>query len=451
MQANDTAFVIGVFRSGTSLLSLILNQNPKLALMYECDIWNFPRLLMKLRFQRDWTERIEFYNQALSRHRLVTDGNLSALHNLHAPQDLYRAYGALKGATVTGEKSPFFCNRLEQLHREYPGAAFIFVWRNPTEVYRSVLMAGQTSRFFSRPGMLSRMIYLQEQAIRQVLQIEKAGARIFHVDYANLVDDTERVCRDICAFLGVPYDPRMLQLEKADRSAIFNSPHHHFLHRGIIERQKYDRELVAPKFQKKLGRFRRRWEGLQSKWITPSDSQDQSRPGKWEMAYHNLVGAWLVSYDSIVRAGFEFMPLPWLRVYRLLKNWLVNPPSGAADEKTSMVKDFKQNWLTILTATVLLAVVVFAHMHANPHLMFILFYGSPAALVALVVNARWATVFVVLATVITPIVQYDGDPDFRSTFVIVWNFFNRLFLLEIIVLVLSRIRLELVRVSHHAK
>jgi fumarate reductase subunit D len=145
------------------------------------------------------------------------------------------------------------------------------------------------------------------------------------------------------------------------------------------------------------------------------------------------------------------MPLPWLRVYRLLKNWLVNPPSGTVDEKTSMVRDFKQNWLTILTATGLLAVVVFAHMHANPHLMFILFYGSPAALVALVVNARWATVFVVLATVITPIVQYDGDPDFRSTFVIVWNFFNRLFLLEIIVLVLSRIRLELVRVSHHAK
>jgi hypothetical protein len=352
---------------------------------------------------------------------------------------------------VTGEKSPFFCNRLEQLHHEYPGAAFIFVWRNPAEVYRSVLKAGQTSRFFGRPGMLSRMIYLQEQAIRQVLLIEKAGARIFHVDYANLVDDTEKVCRAICAFLGVPYDPCMLQLEKADRSAIFSSPHHQFLHRGVIERQKYDRELVAPKVLKKLGRFRRRWEALQSKWITPSDSQDQSLPGKCEMAYHNLVGAWLVKYDSIVRAGFEFMPLPWLRVYRLLKNWLVNPPSGVADEKTSMVRDFKQNWLTILTATGLLAVVVFAHMHANPHLMFILFYGSPAALVALVVNARWATVFVVLATVITPIVQYDGDPDFRSTFVIVWNFFNRLFLLEIIVLVLSRIRLELVRVSHHAK
>jgi hypothetical protein len=51
MQGSDTAFVIGVFRSGTSLSSLILNQNPKVALMYECDLWNFPRPLAKFRFR----------------------------------------------------------------------------------------------------------------------------------------------------------------------------------------------------------------------------------------------------------------------------------------------------------------------------------------------------------------------------------------------------------------
>jgi hypothetical protein len=69
----------------------------------------------------------------------VSENNLSALGMLRAPHDLYGAYGALKGATVTGEKSPFFCNRLELLHDEYPSAAFVFVWRNPAEVYRSVL------------------------------------------------------------------------------------------------------------------------------------------------------------------------------------------------------------------------------------------------------------------------------------------------------------------------
>ncbi len=451
MQGSDTAFVIGVFRSGTSLLSLILNQNPKVALMYECDLWNFPRPLLKLRFQRNWAERIEFYNQALSRHRLVSENNLTALTNLHAPQDLYRAYGAMKGAEVTGEKSPFFCNRVLQLQAEYPDAAFIFVWRNPVEVYRSVLKAGQTSRFFSRFGMLSRMIYFQEEAIRQMLHIEQKGARVFHVDYDRLVDDTERVCREVSVFLGVPYDSAMLQLHKADKSAIFQSPHHSFLHRGVIERQKYDRELVAPRVFKKLERFRRRWEVLQSKWIQSSQCDDQPKPSRRELVYHTMVGAMLSDHDSFVRAGFEFIPLVWLRVYRLLKNWLVNPPSGKVDEKTSMLNDFKQHWLTILTAAGLMGLVVLVHMHSNPHLMFIMFYGLPAAVVALVVNGRWATVFVLLASIISPIVLYDGDPDYRHWFIVVWNLINRFFFLEMFILILSRIRLELVRVSHHAE
>src|SRR5208282_6091515 len=104
MEGDDTAFVVGVFRSGTSLLNLILNQNPKVALMYECDLWNFPRGLMRFRFRHNWAERIEFYNQSLSRHGLVTPDKPAAMANLRIPQDLYRAYGERKRAVVTGEK-----------------------------------------------------------------------------------------------------------------------------------------------------------------------------------------------------------------------------------------------------------------------------------------------------------------------------------------------------------
>ena len=239
MTSHAPVFVIGVFRSGTSLLCSILNQNPKIALMYECDVWNFPRPLLKHRFARNWAERIEFYNQALSRHRLVTEGDLAGLEKIRTSLDLYSAFGATKGAKVCGEKSPFYCDRLVQLHQTYPNGIFIFVWRNPVEVYRSVLKAGKTSRFFGKPGMLSRMIYHQEQAISQAGLIEKKGARIFRVDYANLVDQTEKTCRDLCAFLGVPFDAQMLHLNTADLSAIYKAPHHAYLRRGIIERQKY--------------------------------------------------------------------------------------------------------------------------------------------------------------------------------------------------------------------
>jgi len=451
MLSKDPVFVVGVFRSGTSLLCSILNQNPGIALMFECDVWNFPRPLLKYRFAQNWAERIEFYNQALSRHKMVTANNYDILESIRDPLDLYHCYGAMKGAVVAGEKSPFYCDRLVQLHKQYPQAAFIYVWRNPVEVYRSVLKAGQTSRFFGKPGMLSRMIYHQEQAIVQTALIEKSGARVFRVDYADIVERTEKTCREISAFLGVPYDERMLHLNQADLSAIYKAPHHAYLRRGIIDRQKYDRELVSPGTVKKLERYRHRWEKLQSGWLKPTNGANGQEPRADEFAYHNFAGKLLTYYDSIVRAGFEFLPLVWLRVYRLLKNWVINPPSGAVDEKTSVVKDLKNHWPTILTAGAMLATVIYVHEHLNVHLMLLPFYLAPCALVALIVNTRWATLFVLIAAIAAPLVQYHHDPAFHSTLVLAWNTTGRFILMELLVLTVGRIRLEFQKTDPHLK
>jgi hypothetical protein len=451
MLSRDPVFVIGVFRSGTSLLCSILNQNPQIALMFECDVWNLPRPLLPARFKQNWAERIEFYNQALSRHNIMSAGNFSALKNIRDPLDLYHTFGTKKDATVTGEKSPFYCDRLVQLHERYPQAAFIYVWRDPQEVYRSVLKAGETSRFFGKPGMLSRMIYHQEQAVRQLAFIEEKGARILRLSYAEIVEQTEQNSRAVSAFLAVPYDAQMLQLNQADLSAIYPEPHHAYLRRGIIERQKYDRQLVSPATVKKLERYRRRWERLQSGWFKPTGNLGGSEPDAIEFAYHNFAGRALTLYDSLVRAGFEFLPLVWLRVYRLMKNWVVNPPSGSVDEKTSMVRDFKRHWQTILVAAGLLALVGFIHIHSNPHLMFLPFYIIPCALVALVVNNRCATLFVMIASIIPPIIQYDADSDYRSPAVFVWNLVCRFILVEIVILTLGRIRLEFNKTNPHTK
>jgi len=451
MNSKEPVFVVGVFRSGTSLLCAILNQNPKVALMFECNVWNFPQPLLNRRFKHNWAERIEFFNQALSRHGIVSENDLSGLEKIRTSQDLYHAYGAMKGAVVCGEKSPFYCDRLLQLYARYPGAFFILVWRDPVEIYRSVLNAGKNSRFFGRPGMLSRLIYYQEQAISQAALIEASGARVFRMGYGEMVDHTEKVCRNLSTFLEVPYDARMLQLNRVDLSAIYQAPHHAHLRRGIIERQIYPKELVRPATGRKLGRYRCRWERLQAGLLKSSARNNGREPGPVEFACDNFVGRAWTLYDSLIRVGFEFLPLMWLRTYRLLKNWVVNPPSGAMDEKTSVIKDLKTHWLTILTAAIMLGIIILIHFHSNPHLMFILFYGIPCAFLALVVNTRWATLFVLASSFIAPMVQYDGDPDYRYVSVFVWNLITRFILLEILILTLGRIRREFSETGHHVK
>ena len=441
LPSENPVFVVGVFRSGTSLLSSILNQNPQVALMYECDVWNFPQPLLSVRFRLNWTQRMEFYNQSLSRHRLLNAADPEGVAAIPNPLALYQTFARQKGARVCGEKSPSYCDRLEQLHRQYPQARFIYVWRNPLEVYRSVLKAGQTSRFFGKPGMLSRMIYLQEEAIRQAAVIEAGGARIFRLDYASLVDQTERVCRELSAFLEVPFDPKMLELNQADLSAIFTAPHHAFLRRGIIERQTYTEKLVSPRIARKLEGYRGRWERQQAAWLARPGPPPDHLPGALDRAWQQALGKTLTRYDALVRAAFEFLPLRWLQIYRLLKNWLMNPPAGGLDTKpASLLKEWRLHWPTILTAALLLFVVSIIHRHANPHLLFILFYAIPCTLLALVVNTRWASLFVVLAAIIAPIIQYDGDSDYRPAGIFAWNLLTRLILLEMAVLVIARIR-----------
>jgi hypothetical protein len=149
----------------------------------------------------------------------------------------------------------------------------------------------------------------------------------------------------------------------------------------------------------------------------------------------------------MVRAAFEFMPLAWLRIYRLLKEWMLNRPLLNPDEKIPLLDDVREHRFTLVTAILLVAGVAWVHLHSDPHLFFILFYGIPCALVALVVNARWATLFVLACSLISPLVQYDGDSDYRSAFVFIWNTVSRLILLEALVLMLGRIRMELARLN----
>src|SRR5271170_8387412 len=79
---DNPVFVVGIFRSGTSLLYALLNQHPKISLMFECNVLDFPGFLSKERLKRNWLERQEFYNRALSRHRLIFANRLNGLENI---------------------------------------------------------------------------------------------------------------------------------------------------------------------------------------------------------------------------------------------------------------------------------------------------------------------------------------------------------------------------------
>ncbi|HEY3931484.1 MAG TPA: sulfotransferase [Verrucomicrobiae bacterium] len=452
-QLANPIFVVGIFRSGTSLLYSLLNQHPQMALMYECNVWDFPKLLSPLRFQNGWLERQEFLNQALSRHRLIFGDSLRGLENVRTPEELYRVFGDAKGAKLWGEKSPLYPARLRQLARQYPGSSFVLLWRDPVEIYRSVVDAGRKSLFFRRRGMLNRFIFGQEQMILQAAELDRAGIRLHHVRYTELVEKTEDVCRGICRFLEIEFDEKMLDLDHADLSAVYRAPQHDHLRSGIIARRHLSDKGIDPRIIQKLQRFGTRWNRLQNKWFNSRNhSATVAEPSLAERLYHKMLGNFLNVVDGVKRAAFEFLPLPWLRTYRQAKKWFFDGRVGLPADRLPLREQFAANRITILTSAVILAVIAGIDFFTGPHVTLLPFYIIPSASLALILNRRWGTFAAVLTTLIWAALQTLDNPsmNFAHCGLFLWDTTMRFIVLQTVVVLLDRMRVEIATIDNRS-
>ncbi len=438
MTHQDPVVVAGFFRSGTSLLYALLNGHPRIALMYECNAWELPGAFSWARSRHNWLERQEFFNKALSRHRLTYGGSLRGLEEVRRPEDLYRVYAQARNAQVSGEKSPLYGPRLKWIARNNPQTAFILVWREPTEIYRSVLSAGRAARFFRR-NMLSRLILSYEEMIRQSAALSAGGAKIHHLTYDDLVARPAEVCRGICDFLKIEFDERMLDLPQTDLSALDAAPHHDHLRRGVIERRPVSETAIDPYVVAKLERYRTRWERLRGIAFAEERPSRPAEPGLLERAYHRTVGRCFFSLDLIKRILFEILPLPWLRSYRQTKQWFLarRDYPVAAD---SLGEQFRRHWATLLVCIVLLTIAANLDRLTGPGITLAPFYAVPVAAMALLINRSWGTVAAMVCALVW---SWGKTPELAwSPAAFLWNTTMRFLLLQLIVLLTDRVRVE---------
>jgi hypothetical protein len=443
-QTTTTLFVVGVFRSGTSLLYALLNQHPKIALMYECDVWNFPRAFSALRFQRDWRERLEFYTNALSRHHLGVTDSEGGAGNALTPRDLYRAFAKAKGAQIMGEKSPFYCDRLRQVAQNHPGASFVLIWRDPVETYSSVEESARGARYFRRPGMLSRLIYYQEEMIRGAAELVRSGHRVHHVTYADLIDRTEESCRRLCDFLEIEFDARMMDLAGADLSAVFRAPQFEHLRGGKIRRRQ-EKLQPDPRIVQNLARFNNRWNRLRHELLDFDDiTSTGPEPRALARFYYTFTGRLLCALDGGIRVCFEFLPLPWLRTYRQAKAWFTEK-KPAANQRSSLTTEFADHKETILASLIILGGVGVADHLTGAAVSLMPFYIVPAVILTLVINRRWGTFAAVLSALVWASLQNLDNPvvNLSHPGVWLWDALMRFLVVEIVVLLLERIRVEI--------
>ncbi len=311
-------FMVGLWRSGTSLLHALLNHHPEIALMYEAellDLWPDGTGMGS----GDWPQRLEFYNQTLTRHQIRAETLTQPQPGPEAAIQLYRQFGLSRGATVLGEKSPAYHSRLSNLAARFPEAYFLIIWRDPIACCHSAARAANGNRFFAQRGMATRILFGAEVLARGVESLLRRKRRVHEVVYDELVKNPEAELRRICDFIQVPFLPEMLDLKHADVSSLPPGEHHSKVRSGVIKQGDRAENPVSARITGKAKRYavlwRERFAALGFARVLVAEP-GMAGPGMAERLVDGAAYRFWRAVDRLKYALFRHLPLgawAWLR------------------------------------------------------------------------------------------------------------------------------------------
>jgi hypothetical protein len=320
---NGPLFVVGMWRSGTSLLYALLNQHPEVGLMYESDMLTLSPLFMIPRKSAWWLNKVDAWNGALTRHKIDS----SAIpRDITALPEAFRAvaeqYASKKGATVWGCKSPTYYDCMNQFAGWFPNAKFIVIWRDPADVCRSIVRAAEKSPWFAQPGMDLRAILGYRRMKQEADELTRRGADVYQVQYDDLVGEPEKTLGSICEFIGIPFDPKMTSLEGADRSAVYNGEHHSMVKSSSIVAKRERPEVLSPALKSKVERYVVFWRTQSGgQWPVKAAVTEGTPPASlMERTVDRLRHRFFRTKDLIVPFAYAAIPVPLWHRYRLMKS-----------------------------------------------------------------------------------------------------------------------------------
>ncbi|QIL78558.1 sulfotransferase [Diaphorobacter sp. HDW4A] len=214
--------IVGSPRSGTTLLRLMLDAHPALAIPPETGFLAMPLPGAEIKDCRAWFAHAitHFPPNATGWEDFGIDSNvferavmeLEPFNFAEGFRLFYRMYAARFGKQRWGDKTPLYCLHMPALQKLLPEAHFIHIIRDGRGSAASL-----RKQWFS-PG---ESMAVQAQFWRaNVVTAREAGAlrlRYLEVRYEDLITNTEVELRRLCDFIELDFDPVMLSYH--ERSA----------------------------------------------------------------------------------------------------------------------------------------------------------------------------------------------------------------------------------------
>ncbi len=209
--ALPAAFVVGVNRSGTTLLRMMLDAHPQLTMPPEThfvpDLIDAAEagspspegLLTTITSQREWGDFGLTEKQLLD-----AFAEIEPLNAGDALRAFYGLYAERQGKPRWGEKTPIYVKSIRKISRALPEARFVHVIRDGRDVALSIR---------DRAVKEHPIPTIAERWVRRIGQARKQSAHVPYyreVRYEQLVGATEPTLRGICEFFELPWNDAVL-------------------------------------------------------------------------------------------------------------------------------------------------------------------------------------------------------------------------------------------------
>lgn len=214
-------FIIGRPRSGTTLLQLFFDAHPNVQIPSECmyigqlgvhyigitkwttiDIQNFIRDLKGTWLYSDVKFDIEKLEKELIDN--CNKLNLSIVFKFVAKN--YKSIYRKDELIILGDKNPMYSQIFKGIFNVIPNSKFILLIRDPRDNHISLF----NSRF-TAPSITYDTLYWKKCILDVELLKNVFPNRIYTVKYEDMVNGPEKYVREMCLFLGIPFDPEMLK------------------------------------------------------------------------------------------------------------------------------------------------------------------------------------------------------------------------------------------------
>lgn len=221
-----TIFIIGVGRSGTTLLQSILNAHSEIAFTPET---HFLYQYLGLKNQGN-IRNIDVIIDLLDKDEKLKRLNLNIgeiarecdpIKSQDFWPDLYKKlllkYLANQSKKIIGDKDPMNSGLLPLIKLHFPEAYIIHIIRDPRDVVLSRLRSNWGKKFPLIAHLGDHKISL-EKALKEGPEL--FGDNYQEVRYEDLISNTETEVRRLCEGINVPFEVEMLDFEKSSQELV---------------------------------------------------------------------------------------------------------------------------------------------------------------------------------------------------------------------------------------